>query len=75
MGKEQILVTCPWCKGQNVIDDESLGDISNGIMRPNDKPEDIMNFGFTCLDCGEHLSTQCMKKDYDAILRKIFSGD
>ena len=75
MGIEELLVTCPWCKGQRILDGDSLGDISNGTIWPLERPEAIIYFGFTCLDCDEYFTTQCTMKDYYSILKKISSED
>ena len=75
MGIEELLITCPWCKGQRILDEDPLGDISNGIIWPLEKPEAIIYFNFTCLDCGEDFKTQCTVKDYHSILEKISSEE
>ncbi len=63
MGKEEILITCPWCGGQKIIDDLALGYTINGIKKPIVEPEDLILFDFICLECGEGFTTQDKMKD------------
>ena len=75
MGKEKILIKCPWCGGQKIIDDLALSDtiklskiiklsdINKRIDKLIDKPEDAILFDFTCLECGRGFTSQDIKKD------------